>query len=49
MQPDHGSMWYYLSHKVLLVSNSKPPGAVLRGEGIRAVDTKERINRIVKE
>jgi hypothetical protein len=37
------------SRKVLLVSNSKPPGAVLRGEGIRAVDTKERINRIVKE
>jgi hypothetical protein len=37
------------SGKVLLVSNSKPPGAVPRGEGIRAVDTKVRINRIVKE
>src|SRR5215204_5513377 len=36
------------SHKVLLVS-SKTTGGVLRGEVIRAEETIERINRIVKE
>jgi drug/metabolite transporter (DMT)-like permease len=37
------------SRKVLLVSNSKPTGDVLRGDVIRAEEAKERIKRIVKE